>query len=193
MAQILQAAARVLGEQGYERTTTNAIAAEAGISPGSLYQFFNNKDEIVTALAERYAHALAAFQADALDEGSSAHDGAPRGTAEVVVGVIEPLVEFNLDHPGFKALFGRADLPASLTTAVRPVQELLEHRVTGLLSQVVPGLEGEALGRAATMCIQITRAGMPLIVAPGADRPAMTAELHAALTAYIDSLRARVP
>ena len=52
--QILIAAAECFGEHGYEATTTNRIAARAGISPGSLYQFFKNKEDIAHALATRY-------------------------------------------------------------------------------------------------------------------------------------------
>src|SRR3546814_7642197 len=57
--QIIGAAEEVLVERGYERTTTNAIAERAGISPGSLYQFFRNKDEIAEALAGRYSEVFA--------------------------------------------------------------------------------------------------------------------------------------
>lgn len=50
---ILKAAAQVLSEEGYERTTTNRIADVAGVSIGSLYQYFPNKDAVVNALVER--------------------------------------------------------------------------------------------------------------------------------------------
>ena len=46
---------RVIAKVGYSRATTNAIAAEAGISPGSLYQFFDDKEQIAQALEMRYA------------------------------------------------------------------------------------------------------------------------------------------
>lgn len=50
---ILEAAATVLAEEGYQRASTNRIAAEAGVSPGSLYRYFDDKDAIVTALSHR--------------------------------------------------------------------------------------------------------------------------------------------
>ncbi|GIW40858.1 MAG: TetR family transcriptional regulator [Candidatus Binatia bacterium] len=51
---ILQAAARVFSARGYAGTSTNLIAEEAGVSVGSLYQYFPSKDAILLALAERH-------------------------------------------------------------------------------------------------------------------------------------------
>ena len=55
---ILQAAAQLFGRRGYARTNTNEIAARAGVSVGSLYQYFPNKDAILTALLERHLDAV---------------------------------------------------------------------------------------------------------------------------------------
>lgn len=51
---ILEAAARVFAAQGYAAGTTNRIAAAAGVSIGSLYEYFPNKDAILVALMERH-------------------------------------------------------------------------------------------------------------------------------------------
>jgi AcrR family transcriptional regulator len=50
---ILQAAAELLSEEGYNQMSTNHIARHAGVSVGSLYQYFPNKNAIVLALIER--------------------------------------------------------------------------------------------------------------------------------------------
>ena len=47
---ILEASARILESGGIRGFNTNAIAAKAGVSIGSLYQYFPNKDSIVLAL-----------------------------------------------------------------------------------------------------------------------------------------------
>lgn len=52
--QILEAAARVFAERGYAGATTNHIAERAGVSIGSLYQYFPNKDTILVALHKRH-------------------------------------------------------------------------------------------------------------------------------------------
>ncbi len=52
---ILDAAEQLLERAGFEGTTTNAVAERAGVSVGSLYQYFPNKEAIVVAIADRFA------------------------------------------------------------------------------------------------------------------------------------------
>ncbi|XOT97655.1 TetR/AcrR family transcriptional regulator, partial [Alcaligenes pakistanensis] len=52
---ILEATARVLSERGYAGTNTNVVAEVAGVSVGSVYQYFPNKDSLIAALHERHA------------------------------------------------------------------------------------------------------------------------------------------
>ncbi len=51
---IVEAAGQLLVERGFAATTTNAIAERAGVSIGSLYQYFSNKDEVYLALTRRH-------------------------------------------------------------------------------------------------------------------------------------------
>lgn len=54
MATILDAATRVLVDEGSDAATTNRIAEVAGVSIGSLYQYFPNRDAILNALVDRH-------------------------------------------------------------------------------------------------------------------------------------------
>ncbi|KQW55848.1 TetR/AcrR family transcriptional regulator [Variovorax sp. Root411] len=51
---IVEAATRVLARRGWARFTTNEIAAVAGVSVGSLYQYFPDKLAIAEAIRERH-------------------------------------------------------------------------------------------------------------------------------------------
>jgi AcrR family transcriptional regulator len=53
VATILEAAARILERHGFAGYNTNAVAGLAGVSIGSLYQYFPNKDALVAALVAR--------------------------------------------------------------------------------------------------------------------------------------------
>jgi len=60
---VLQAAAHILAAGGYDALNTNAIAERAGVSIGSLYQYFPNKKAIVTGLIRaKRARLLAGIQ-----------------------------------------------------------------------------------------------------------------------------------
>ena len=53
---ILDASAHILAEHGREALNTNLVAEKAGVSIGSLYQYFPNRDAIIAAVAERHGH-----------------------------------------------------------------------------------------------------------------------------------------
>lgn len=60
---LLEATARVVSQAGLDRATTNRIADVAGVSIGSLYQYFPGKEALLAALIEREAqHDLAAMR-----------------------------------------------------------------------------------------------------------------------------------
>lgn len=51
---LLEATARVLVKEGYDRASTNRIAEVAGVSIGSLYQYFPSKEALVAAVIDRH-------------------------------------------------------------------------------------------------------------------------------------------
>jgi AcrR family transcriptional regulator len=79
---ILTAAARVLVREGFDHASTNRIAEAAGVSVGSLYQYFPSKEALVAALVERHVEAMMAVLAEAL--GRLGPMDLPRATREVV-------------------------------------------------------------------------------------------------------------
>lgn len=58
IAAVLEAAAQVLQREGYARATTNRIAERAGVSVGTLYQYFADKEQIFDALIGREIEGL---------------------------------------------------------------------------------------------------------------------------------------
>lgn len=186
MEEILRAAARVFAEEGYEKATTNAIAAEAGISPGSLYQFFKNKDDIAAALAAQYVEQLQAARSSAFDSlGDLPVD-------EAVSLVIDPLVAFNVANPGFKALFARTDMPSGLRNAVAPIHEAIHRSVGVTVATLIPSLPEADVDRTVTVLVHIVRGMMPPVVAAeeGEARDELVGELKAVLVSYLTSIGA---
>jgi AcrR family transcriptional regulator len=87
---IIAGAREVLLQDGYDAFSTNRIAERAGISPGSLYQYFPNKDAIIDAVVERYADDLAEQVAAALgDRLGAVGPRMIRDTAEALLTALE--------------------------------------------------------------------------------------------------------
>ena len=51
---LLEATARILVREGFDKASTNRIAEVAGVSVGSLYQYFPSKEALVAALIDRH-------------------------------------------------------------------------------------------------------------------------------------------
>ena len=69
---ILDATARVLCSTGYDRASTNRVAMAAGVSVGSLYQYFPSKEALVAALVERHVEQMTSLVKGKLAEVSTA-------------------------------------------------------------------------------------------------------------------------
>jgi AcrR family transcriptional regulator len=185
ITEILDAALAVFAEIGYEAASTNRIAARAGISPGSLYQFFANKESIAEALSARLVDALRAAHAAAFDDDSAAALP-PDGLLDRM---LDPLIAFNVANPGAKSLFGNTNMPAHMAAATRPLHEAVIGRVAAILARRAPHLPEDERERTAMVAVQIVRAMMPPIVAAsGEDRQAMVGELKKALRGYLGPL-----
>jgi AcrR family transcriptional regulator len=86
---ILAAGARVLSERGYQEASTNRIAREAGVSPGSLYQYFPDKEAIVAEISRRLVNDFATAIAPALRRAST--EQPPVGTLSILGAVLDAL------------------------------------------------------------------------------------------------------
>jgi AcrR family transcriptional regulator len=63
---LLEATARILMKDGYDRASTNRIADAAGVSIGSLYQYFPSKEALVAAVIDRHTQGMMQVLRDAL-------------------------------------------------------------------------------------------------------------------------------
>ncbi|GAB3845077.1 TetR family transcriptional regulator [Dactylosporangium cerinum] len=185
MTEILDAAGQVFAEAGYEKATTNAIAAAAGISPGSLYQFFGNKEAIAVALAERFVEQMREAHTAAL----AGLDVSTMDWRDVLDRTVDPIVAFNVANPGFKALFARPDMPPGLAAAAAPIQAALLGRVEAVIAAKVPDLPAADRTRTARVAIQVFQAMLPmLLAAPPDERPVVVGEIKKVLHGYLAAL-----
>lgn len=174
---LLDVAAQVFAEMGYEAATTNAVAARAGVSIGSLYQFFPNKEAIVEALVERYAEGLRNIYATALNPAQAANLPLP----EMLTRFIQAMAAFDQSHVAFRRFF--------LSSGLRAAEDLhleTQRHVENLIGQRFPGLAPERCHSCAVVCVGIVKGLMPLSAPPDSLPPEQLAEeIVRALLAYL--------
>jgi AcrR family transcriptional regulator len=90
---ILDATARVLCTTGYDRASTNRVALAAGVSVGSLYQYFPSKEALVAALVERHVEQMTSLVTRKLAEVSDAP------LADAVVTMIDAMFDAHAVDP----------------------------------------------------------------------------------------------
>jgi AcrR family transcriptional regulator len=84
---LIEATARILVREGFDRASTNRIAREAGVSVGSLYQYYPCKEALVAAVIERHNHDLMRVVRSALSEVSS--QPLEQGVRKLIAAAIE--------------------------------------------------------------------------------------------------------
>jgi AcrR family transcriptional regulator len=180
MASIVDTAEQVFAEVGYDAATTNLIAERAGISPGSLYQYFSNKQAIADALAERYLAAMALEQEAAFDEELVVLDLPALADA-----ILDPLITYVLAHPTAKTFINAGAISPELIAASQHLRRSLVRRVAALIDQRTPGLAPSDRDLVAEVTVQVYASFVPVIIdATPRRRARIIREMKAVLIAY---------
>ncbi|HWE62352.1 MAG TPA: TetR/AcrR family transcriptional regulator [Chloroflexota bacterium] len=178
---ILDAAEQVLAEAGYEGATTNAIAARADTSIGSLYQFFPNKDAIMQALGLRYIDRCRDAFTPLL---SPAAADLPMNVW--IDRIVDALDSTEKANAGFKELFSSAATTPDLAAADNAMHHQFIVGLDSALAERMPHLDPERRLVCAEVGVRTAEAIMPLLAeSPGARRALVLAELKVLLAAYM--------
>ncbi|MEU4093027.1 TetR/AcrR family transcriptional regulator [Streptomyces sp. NPDC026673] len=181
VAQLLEAAADVFCKVGYTAATTNAIAREAGVSPGTLYQFFPNKEAIAIELGGILNHRMREGHGELFTP-----ENAALPLREMLDVIVDPMIEFNCQNPAFLALVHDSDIPGMVVVEHDALHSSLLERVETLMGLRAPALSAEERARVAAMAFGLFKAGLALVLAhEGPERDAYIAEVKAALYGYL--------
>ena len=154
---ILDAAAEVVEEVGYDAATTNQIAARAGCAIGSLYQFFPNKAALMHALALLYVEELRALLGRVIADVTGPQDR-PLDWRESVSRIVDAFAHFHHHRAGFHAVFFGGLLSADLLqTAIQCGRDMAQG-VEPLLAALAPGAEPERRLLVARVATELTGA-----------------------------------
>jgi AcrR family transcriptional regulator len=184
IAQLLEAAASVFCQSGYTAASTNAIAREAGVSPGTLYQFFPNKEAIAVGLSDQLLEHWTQSHGQAL---APENIGLPLD--RMLDAVLDPLIAFNVENPAFAVLMHGPDVPGAIIEEIGTVHGTLLARVEEMIATRVPDLPPDQRTRTANMTLHLFKAGLTLVMShEGAERDAYVAELKTVMQRYLEPL-----
>ena len=119
---IVEAATRILSDHGWAKLNTNAIAKRAGVSVGSVYEYFPNKHAIIDVILDRHLS-----QGDDLVRQGAAVTSALSSSEEVVDLLVAGFVRLHSDDP---------KLHRALSSDV-PLTDAQNARVEGLRDQII--------------------------------------------------------
>jgi AcrR family transcriptional regulator len=125
---ILEATARVLVKLGFDGLTTNAVAAAAGVSIGSLYQYFPNKEALVSALLEQHIEQMNTVVLAELTR------VAKLPLAEAARCVVELTIKAHAVDPALHQVMTEQVPRVGKLAKLRDLDELCHRMVAGLLA-----------------------------------------------------------
>jgi AcrR family transcriptional regulator len=159
VAELLQAAAAVFQERGFEAATMAEIAARADANINSLYRFFPNKDAVAEALMRRYAEALQS-EYDAVH--AHAADAAPEELADILIDLMVKL------HPQARALTALLDSRTDWTEVRERLRALALAGIKTALTICAPDLDDKEAEDVAAVVLNNmkTMVGMTMKGAP---------------------------
>jgi len=169
--QLLAVAKKIFAERGFQSTTMDDIAKEAGFTKPILYQFFQSKTELYKEIVEDIATSMIHSLSKAVNSAE-----APRAKIEVAFRVYFDMVVSDTD--AFRILFIHAHdgetagelrkLETGLISFMVPYIDLSisdDHR-----RQLAAGVLGIAEGAAVVWLVQQEAKGWPVVAANEAER-----------------------
>jgi AcrR family transcriptional regulator len=177
VAELLEAAVVEFAEVGYDAATMKAIAKRAGASIGAVYQYFPNKEAIVSALRTQYVNEMEE-QWIKLEEGT-----AGLSVKERTQSFVDAMIRFIEEHPAFTAIL---DAPAK-SKRDKKIRDEICGRLGNVFRTRRPAVSQEQAYRVACVSVQIIKSMNALYAeARPQERPEIVKEYKLALTAYLE-------
>lgn len=182
VAAILRAAAQVFSQVGYAAGTTNRIAERAGVSIGSLYEYFPNKDALLVALVEAHVR-----EGEAVLLATAASAPVRSGDLRAAVrAFVEAMVALHAQDVALhRVLFEEAPLPRSVRRLLVEVEARITTHLTSVLAND-PSVTVPDPARAAAMTVQVVEAlTHRFVLSDGDDPEAFTDETVRLVLRYL--------
>ncbi len=182
VGKILDSAALVIAEVGVDAMTTNAIAARANTSVGSLYQFFPNKEAIVEALAARYNAELRRINEEAMSS-----EAVFLPIPELIDRVVTALLRFHEANPAYRHVYHAMNGPDGPSCGEAELHKAVVSRLETLLTTRASAMPVELRHLHATVSVLTVHAllGFAMTASP-AMRDGIVKELKGVMALYLE-------
>lgn len=147
---ILDAAADLFVEIGYESVTTDDIAARANTSVGGLYRFFPDKVAVFHALLDRYLNKLR-------DLSAALHtEEAMQVPLDIYINqLVDEFDRFVIANPGFRTVFVQARLISTTVAMIATFYQELAQQFTVYFADLNPALEQSHRELISTISVEV--------------------------------------
>jgi AcrR family transcriptional regulator len=182
---LFDASIQVLLAVGYRKFTTTRVAERAGVSVGSLYQYFPNRQALITAVIERYLEALRAV--------IEQHCRALRGSTldRLVKGLVDGVIAAKFEHIDVSRALHEplADIGGTELVTASAI------KVAGSIAEVLRSCAGASFRDVDRLALLIVISCSSVLQAAitdqtGAlDREALRAHMRAMVTGYLNEMR----
>jgi AcrR family transcriptional regulator len=189
VADILKAAGALLGEVGYDGLSTNLIAERAEVPVGSIYQFFEGKDDIVAALVEQFQERILKLVGEQLDAASAMRDH-----RAFIARLVDGIAGIQAEASAFVCVFSGSQSHARFDGLARDLRRTLTRHLDRVFAEAFPRLPKDDRGRMLAAWSDITGAMISSLdrSKPG-ERGKLLEELKTVLGAYLDAKLAGFP
>jgi len=182
VASILKAASSLLGEVGYADLSTNLIAERARIPVGSIYQFFDGKDDIVAAVVEQFRERILALAGE-LDASSARKD-----RRAFIARLVDGIAAIQAEASAFVCVFSANQAHGRFDELARELRRTLTGHLDQTFATAYPRLGKDERSRMLAAWSDITGAMIAnLDRGKPAERSKLLEELKTVLSAHLDA------
>jgi AcrR family transcriptional regulator len=189
VAALFEASIQVLLAVGYRKFTTTRVAERAGVSVGTLYQYFPNRQALITAVIERYLHELTST----VDRHCAALRGQTLDT--MVKGLVDAVIAAKWAHIEVSRALHEPLADIGGAELVRAAA----MRTAGAVAEVLRSCADASFRDADRLALLIVISSSSVLQATiaeqtsGLDREALRAHMRAMVLGYLREMRATEP
>lgn len=175
---VLEAVALIIEEEGREGFNTNAVARRAGVSIGSLYQYFPNKDALVVALIRDHTRTFLADLDAAIERSRSF------SFAETAEELLHVAVRQQLSRPGLARFLDVEERRLPIDDEVLDTNRAIRERIEKVIEEQGPATIADRRQVAARDLMNIARAIID-DVDPSESPSSLKKRVSAAIRGYL--------